>query len=119
MQDFSKLKVWQKAHTLTLEIYRETLHFPQDEKFGLTGQLRRASSSIGANLAEGCGRFSPKDKARFFNIALGSACEAQYHLLLAKDLNYLPADNFQSLDVELVEIKKMLTALIQKLITDH
>ena len=117
MQDFKNLKVWHKAHHLTLEIYRETHEFPKEEKFGLTSQLRRAASSIGANLAEGCGRISARDKARFFTIAMGSASEVQYHLLLAKDLNFLNESLYQELEKQINEVKKMLTPLIQKLIT--
>ena len=117
MQDFRKLGVWAKSHAFTLEVYRETKSFPVEERFGLTNQLRRASSSIGANLAEGCGRFSAREKARFFVIAMGSASEVQYHLLLARDLSYLADELYRELEPKIAEIKRMLTPLIQKLIT--
>ena len=87
MKDFRDLQVWQKAHGLTLAIYRVTVTFPRQELYGLTTQLRRASSSIAANLAEGCGRNSDAEFARFCSIAMGSASELEYHLLLARDLN--------------------------------
>src|SRR5690348_13747596 len=88
MQDFRNLKVWQKAHALTLEVYRNTRDFPADERFGLTTQLRRSCASVPANLAEGCARGGDTDFARFVNIAAGSASETDYHLLLAHDLGY-------------------------------
>jgi len=109
------LKVWEKAHQLTLEVYRATASFPREEAYGLTSQIRRASSSIGANLAEGCGRSGDTEFARFCSTARGSASELEYHLLLAKDLQFLPASLHEKLAADAVEIKRMLTALIQKL----
>ena len=109
------MKVWEKAHQLTLEVYRATASFPREEAYGLTSQIRRASSSIGANLAEGCGRSGDTEFARFCSIARGSASELEYHLLLAKDLQFLPASLHEKLAADAVEIKRMLTALIQKL----
>ena len=89
MQDFRKLRVWRSAHELTLAVYRATEPFPASERFGLTSQLRRSAASVGANLAEGCGRPSAADSRRCFAIALGSACEVLNHLLLAADLGHL------------------------------
>lgn len=89
MQDFRRLTVWSDAHALTLELYGATRDFPDSERFGLTSQLRRASASIPANLAEGCGRGGDADFARFVQIALGSTYEVEYHLQLAHDLGYL------------------------------
>jgi len=109
------LKVWEKAHQLTLEVYRATASFPREEAYGLTSQIRRASSSIGANLAEGCGRSGDTEFARFCSIARGSASELEYHPLLAKDLQFLPASLHEKLAADAIEIKRMLTALIQKL----
>jgi four helix bundle protein len=117
MQDFRNLNVWEKAHVLAVKIYRKTKAFPLDERYGLTSQLRRASVSIAANLAEGCGRFSPRDKAKFFIIAMGSASEVQHLLILSKDLGYICDSNAPLLEMEIAEIKKMLTPLIQKLLT--
>ena len=89
MKDFHELKVWQKAHQLTLAVYRMTATFPREELYGLTTQLRRSCSSIPANLAEGCGRNGDAEFARFCCIAMGSASELEYHLLLARDLNLI------------------------------
>jgi len=86
LKDFHELKVWQKAHQLTLAVYQITVSFPREELYGLTSQLRRCSSSIPANLAEGCGTNGDAEFARFCSIAMGSASELEYHLLLAKDL---------------------------------
>jgi four helix bundle protein len=87
--DFRKLQVWHRAHKLTLDVYRATSAFPKEELYGLTNQLRRASASIGANIAEGCGRNTDAELARYLGIAVGSANELDYHLLLARDLGYL------------------------------
>ena len=113
-QDFHELAVWQKAHALTLRVYESTSSFPRDEMFGLTSQARRAASSIGANIAEGCGRATDADFARFLQQAMGSASELEYHLLLARDLNMLAEGEHLELTELTVEVKRMLTALISK-----
>ena len=115
MQDFRKLEVWEKAHRITLRIYAITRGFPQDERFGLTTQLRRACASIGANLAEGCCRHSDKDFARFVDISLGSASEVEYFLLLGHDLGYIPDGDFQDLNEDVQEVKRMLAGLNRRL----
>ena len=115
MKDFRSLKAWGKAHELTLRIYSVTKTFPRDEAFGLTSQLRRACASIPANIAEGCGRSGDAELARFLVIAAGSASEVEYHLLLVHDLSYLNHADYQQLDGEVNELKRMLTAFIQKL----
>ena len=115
MQDFRKLEVWEKAHRITLRIYAITRGFPQDERFGLTTQLRRACASIGANLAEGCYRHSDKDFARFVDISLGSASEVEYFLLLGHDLGYIPDGDFQDLNEDVQEVKRMLAGLNRRL----
>jgi four helix bundle protein len=115
MQDFHNLEVWSKAHALTLAIYRATKSLPDDERFGLISQLRRCSASIGANLAEGCGRGSDADFARHVQIAMGSASEVEYHLLLAKDLGYLAEDVYLALVEQTVIIKRMLCSLLKAL----
>ncbi len=115
MKNFRELKVWQKAHELTLSVYQITTTFPRAEVYGLTSQLRRSCSSIPANLAEGCGRYSDADFARFCSIAMGSASELEYHLLLAKDLKLLQAEEHEGLSQRATELKRMLTALLQKL----
>jgi four helix bundle protein len=113
--DFGSLKVWHKAHRLTLAVYRSTSSFPDTERFGLTSQARRAAASIPANLAEGSARGTDGDFARFVRISLGSAAELEYHLLLAADLGYLRHDTYEALRIELSEIKRMLTGLISHL----
>ena len=114
MQNFKDLKVWEKAHLFTLSIYNVTKSFPKEEMYSLTNQLRRAASSIPANIAEGCGKNSKADLANFLNISLGSANEAEYFLILSKDLNYLPLLLFNELDDTINQIKAMLISLIQK-----
>jgi four helix bundle protein len=118
MQNFRNLKVWQKSHYLTLEIYKVTESFPGSELYGLTSQIRRASASIPANIAEGCGRVSDAEFGRFLIIAMGSACELEYHLLLARDLTFLNDLEYQKLDKGTIEIKQMLSTLIKKLKAD-
>ncbi len=114
MQDFKQLKVWQRSHQLTLAVYQATASFPKHELYGLTSQVRRSCSSIPANISEGCGRDSGADLARFLQIAMGSASELEYHLLLASELGFLTPKVYQPLAGELIEIKRMLTALIRK-----
>jgi four helix bundle protein len=112
MQDYRKLNVWQKAHELTLAVYHATAGFPADEKFGLTSQLRRAASSIPANIAEGCGRDGNAELARFLHIAMGSASELDYHILLARDLKMLEASQYIEIEHELTSLRKMLNTFI-------
>lgn len=118
MKDFRELKVWEKSHELTLEIYRMTAGFPKDEQYGLTSQIRRASTSIGLNIAEGCGRGSDADFKRFLYIAFGSACEVDYCNQLALDLRCISDDQHFGIQIKIAEIKKMLSALIEKLKTE-
>jgi len=119
MKDFRRLKVWEKAHNLTLDIYRVTKTFPREELYGLTSQMRRSSVSMGANIAEGCGKQGNSELHRFLRIASGSASELTYHLLLARDLNYLALEDHQRINQGLLELRRMLTALIQKVGLDR
>lgn len=114
MQYYKDLKVWEKAHDFTLVIYNVTKSFPKEEIYSLTNQLRRAASSIPANIAEGCGKNSKADFANFLNIGLGSAYESEYYLLLTKGLLYLEVENFEELSKLINEIKAMLITLIKK-----
>jgi four helix bundle protein len=114
MKDFKELKVWSKAHELTISVYGLTRTFPRDELYGLTSQMRRSAASVAANIAEGCGRRSAGEFARFLQIARGSASETEYHLLLARDLQFLSDSDYQKIEKKLVEIQRMLTALVQK-----
>jgi four helix bundle protein len=115
MEDFKDLKVWAKAHELTLSVYRLTRVFPKEEIYGLTSQLRRAAASIGANIAEGCGRRSDGEMRRFLQIARGSASELEYHLRLARDLQFLDGAEFKDLEEKVLEVQRMLASLVQGL----
>jgi four helix bundle protein len=115
MRDFRKLKVWQKAHRLTLAVYAATRTFPREELYGLTSQARRSSASIPTNIAEGCGRTGERELSRFLEIAGGSASELEYQLVLACDLGFLDKEAHDRLAADVREIKQMLTSFIQKL----
>ena len=115
MQDFRNLRVWTAAHRLTLTVYRATDRFPSSERFGLTSQLRRSAASIGANIAEGCGRGSDPDARRCFLIALGSACEVLNHSLLARDLGFLDAASFDAVEAEAAPVRKMPSRLLSRM----
>ena len=115
MRGFKELKVWQRSHQLTLAVYNATGTFPREETCGLTAQLRRCSASIPANIAEGCGRSGDAELSRFMLIAMGSASELEYHLLLARDLGYLCAQDYQKLSQQTQEIKRMLSTFITRL----
>jgi four helix bundle protein len=119
LKDFRKQKVWQKGHRLTLEVYKVTEGFPKDELYGLTAQIRRSCASIPANIAEGCGREGEAELARFFQIAMGSASELEYHLLLARDLKFLDDHDYKRLSGGTTEIKQMLSSFIKKLKADR
>ena len=115
MKDFRKLNVWEKSHHLTLAIYKATATFPKAELYGLTSQIRRACASIPANIAEGCGRSGDAELARFLQIAMGSASELEYHFLLTRDLDLLNNLDYEQLEKEVTEVKRMLASLIRKL----
>jgi four helix bundle protein len=114
MRDFRQLKVWEQSHRLTLRIYEITKNFPKEELFTLTNQIRRASSSVPTNIAEGCGRGGNKEYAYFLQVATGSAFELDYHILLAHDLKYIGTDIYRELDDEIQSLKRQLTVLLRK-----
>jgi four helix bundle protein len=118
MQDFRKLKVWEKAHQLTLDAYALTKPFPREEQYGLRGQIRSSSSSVAMNIAEGCGRQSDADFCRFLHVSMGSASEPEYQLLLARDLSLINKSEHQHLENRVKEVKKMIASLIQRLTAD-
>lgn len=118
MQDFHKLLVWQKGHALTLSIYAATGRFPIEERFALSIQMRRSCSSVPTNLAEASGRRGTRDRRRFFQISISSACELEYQLILARDLRYLDQPLYADLQTKLIEIKRMLAGLLGKLDSD-
>ena len=115
MKNFKTLKVWEKAHRHTLEVYKITSNFPKEEMYGLTSQVRRSVASIAANIAEECGKGTEKDFARFLQIALGSAHETEYFQILSRDLKYISAEQHEYLDQNINEIKAMLIGLIKKI----
>ncbi|MGQ0828597.1 MAG: four helix bundle protein [Bacteroidota bacterium] len=114
MQNYKELKVWEKSHVLVLEIYKVTKTFPKEEVYSLASQVRRAAYSIPANIAEGCGKKTQLDLANFLQMALGSANETEYFLLLSKDLKYIKSDVHFVLEKDINEIKAMLISLISK-----
>ena len=114
MRDFHQLSIWQKSHQFTLDVYTLTRAYPKDELFGLTSQIRRSSSSIATNIAEGCGRGSDADFGRFLQMAMGSASESEYQILLSFDLNYIDENQFKQMNANVTEIKRMLSSLISK-----
>ena len=115
MQNFRDLKVWVKAHALTLRVYQATEVFPKEERYGLTSQMRRAATSVPTNIAEGCVRSSDADFGRFLHIALGSTSELEYLILLAGDLRFITTEANDGLTADLHEVKRMLIALIGRL----
>lgn len=119
MKDFRQLKVWEKSHQLALAVYKATKEFPKEELYGLTSQIRRASMSIPTNIAEGCGRNTDADFARFLQMAMGSASETEYQLILAHDLGFLPNDSHEQLHSEVEEVKRTLASLPKTLRVDR
>lgn len=119
MKDFRKLKVWEQAHSLILDVYRLTKSFPKDELYGLSSQMRRCGGSIGANIAEGCGKRGNGEFQRFLQIASGSASELDYHFLLSRDLGYLPEAEYRRVAESLLKLRRMLTSLLTKVEAAH
>lgn len=115
MKDFRQLIVWQKAHAVTLELYVVTRKFPAEERYGLTSQIRRASASIGATIAEGCGKGGEVEFGRHLQMSSGSASEVSYHLILSRDLDYLSEAEFARLSVKVEEVRRMLASLLSKI----
>jgi len=113
IKHFTDLIAWQKSHEFVKEIYLLTRHFPDSERFGLVDQIRRAASSVTANLAEGYGRYYFKDKIRFYYQARGSNTECQNHLILSNDLGYLSDNEYLSLKIKVFESYKVIWGLIK------
>ncbi len=118
MRDFRQLDVWHAAHALTLQVYRLTQTFPREEIYGLTSQIRRSSSSVAANIAEGCGRDTDRDFLRFLGISGASATETEYQLLLARDLGYVATDLYVPADELVQKTKRMIVGLSRRIRTD-
>ena len=115
---FEKLQVWQKSRQTSIKIYKMTASFPSEEKFGLTSQMRRAAISISSNIAEGTGRHSNKDKARFTEIAYGSSLELLNQCILSNDLEFLDEQKYLELRKDLTEITAMLDGLYKSQISN-
>ena len=115
MQDFRKIRVWERSHRLVIRIYKATANFPKEEIYGLTSQLRRASVSIPSNIAEGSSRDGDAEFCRFLHISIGSASEIDYQLMLAHDLGYLNDQDYKYLSSEVNIVRQKLIALIQSI----
>ncbi|AZI67237.1 four helix bundle protein [Kaistella daneshvariae] len=115
MRDFRKYEVWQLSHSLVLDIYSISKNFPKEEQFNITSQLRRACASIPTNISEGCGRNSDKEFNQFLNIALGSASETEYLIILSQDLNLLNLETATELLQKVNHIKSKIFKLKEKL----
>jgi four helix bundle protein len=113
MRNYRTLDVWKESHELTLQVYKVTERFPSGELYSLTSQIRRACYSIPMNIAEGCGKSTEADFARFLDISSGSASELDYQLLLVRDLGYVSPETYQDLSEKLNHIRRMLTSLIK------
>ena len=115
MIDFKTLRVWEVFHEIALDIYRITRKFPLEELYGLTSQMRKSATSAPTNIAEGCGRNTDPDLAKFSTIAMGSASELEYQLLLSRDLEYIDQDEYKTTTEKLIGAKKMLNTFLQKI----
>jgi four helix bundle protein len=115
MRNFLNLEIWKKSHQLTLKIYKTTKHFPKEETFGLTSQMRRSSSSIPTNIAEGCGRNSNPQLANFLQIVSGSCSELQYQIILSKELSYITEEVFYELHADVIDVRRMIFGYRDKL----
>ena len=119
MKDFRQLKVWEKSLQLALAIYKATKEFPIEELYGLISQIRRSRMSIPTNIAEGCGRNTDADFARFLQMTMGSASETEYQLILARDLEFLPKGEHEKLHNDVEEVKRMLASLLKTIRTNR
>ncbi|MCC5940656.1 MAG: four helix bundle protein [Balneolaceae bacterium] len=115
MHNYKELIVWQKSVDLATDVYRATSNFPKHELYGLTSQIRRCSVSISSNIAEGAGRSSSREFARFLKVANGSAYELETQLIISKNLSYLADESFEKLNQSIIEIQKMLYTFIKKI----
>lgn len=112
---FENLNAWKEAHTLVLMLYKETKRFPAEEKYRLGDQIRRSGASVAANLVEGNARLSRKEHIQFVNLAKGSLEETKYHLLLAKDLEYLTVNTYEMILQQAQLVGKLITGLMKYL----
>lgn len=119
MRNFKDYEIWSLSHELTLDIYKITKEFPKEERFQIISQMQRAAYSIPSNISEGCGRHSDKDFNRFLQIALGSAHELEYFILLSKDLMFIDENTYTEIDLKINFLKKKIYGLSQRLISDR
>lgn len=115
INSFEQLIAWQKSQDLAVNIYKITKDFPKEEQFALTNQVRRAGSSVSANIAEGFGRRSQKDKLHFYTVAYGSLLEVKNFIYLAERLNYIESNDCKSLFIDIVDCQKLINALMRAL----
>jgi four helix bundle protein len=115
MQDFTKIRAWQENRQLTVMIYKVTATFPSSERFGLIAQMRDSVVSIGANIAEGCGRGRRADTLRFFQMSFSSNTELLHHLITSLDLEFLSSDQFKELDGRLDSIRRKIAKFMARL----
>ena len=115
IKNFTDLVAWKEGHKLVLMIYSSTRNFPKEEIFGLTSQIRRAAVSVTSNIAEGFSRNSNKDKLQFYYICLGSVCELQSQILIAKDVSYLLEDQYIKLTDQSIVVQKLINGMIKKM----
>jgi four helix bundle protein len=115
LKNYQDLKVWQKSYQLCITIYRITKHFPKDERYGLTSQIRRSAVSVPSNIAEGYGRKTTREYVKSLYIAYGSHCELETQSVLSKDLGYIKTEDFEALQKDIGEVERMLKALIKSL----
>ena len=115
MQDFRRLKVWQLAHEIVLDIYKLTRQFPKNELYALTSQIRRAAVSVAANIAEGASKSTDPSMRAYLDIAIGSAGEVEYFLMLSTDLEYFPSAERDRVTARIQQLRRMLNALMQKI----
>lgn len=113
IENFYDLEAWKKGHLLVLEVYKLTKNFPKEEQFGIISQLRRAASSITANIAEGFARYHFKDKVRFYYQSRGSIAEVQNFLLLARDLNFISIKTCKDAEEMAHEVRRLVHGLIR------
>ena len=119
LKSYKELKVWQRSYQLCLEIYKITKGFPDEEKYGLTSQLRRAAVSVPSNISEGYGRKTTPEYIQFLYIAYGSVCEIETQILLSGDLGYIANGRLDMLKEGIREVERMLKALIRSLENKH
>jgi four helix bundle protein len=119
LKNYKDLKVWQKAYQLCITIYKITKHFPKEEQYGLTSQIRRSAVSVPSNIAEGYGRKTTQEYMQSLYIAYGSHCELETQIMLSKDLGYIKSDDFQELQQNIGDVERMLKALIKSLQNKH